>query len=52
MVRWIPRSPLRGLIDGKVLVLTVTGRKSGKRYRVPLNYVRDRDALICFTGKS
>lgn len=52
MVRCILRSPLRGLIGGKVLVLTVTGRKSEKRYRVPLNYVRDRDALICFTGKS
>lgn len=28
------------------------GKKSSKRYDVPLNYIRDGDALVCFTGKS
>lgn len=31
---------------GDVLLLTVTGRKSGRRYTWPLIYVRDGDAFV------
>ncbi len=40
------RSPLHGLISGSVMLVEYTGRKSGKRHTVPVNYVRDGDRLL------
>jgi deazaflavin-dependent oxidoreductase (nitroreductase family) len=37
------RSPLHGAVSRSVLALTYTGRKSGRSYTVPVNYVRDPD---------
>ncbi len=34
------RSPLHGLLSGSVMLITVTGRKSGKAYTTPVNYTR------------
>ena len=34
------RSPLHGLLSGSTLLITVTGRKSGKRITLPVNYSR------------
>lgn len=46
-------SRLHFLLSGGTLVLTVTGRKSGKVYDVPVNWVPSGDGgLVCFTGKS
>jgi deazaflavin-dependent oxidoreductase (nitroreductase family) len=40
-------SPLHRLLSGKRLVLTFTGRRSGKRYTTPVNYLqRGREVLI------
>jgi deazaflavin-dependent oxidoreductase (nitroreductase family) len=40
-------SPLHGLLSSKRLVLTFTGRRSGKRYATPVNYLqRGREVLI------
>jgi deazaflavin-dependent oxidoreductase (nitroreductase family) len=40
-------SPLHGLLSGKRLVLTFTGRRSGTRYATPVNYLqRGREVLI------
>ncbi len=38
-VRLLLSSPLHGLVDRAVLVLHVTGRKTGRRYDIPVNYV-------------
>ena len=38
-VRLLLRSPAHGLLDSSVLLLHVTGRKSGRRYVIPVNYV-------------
>jgi hypothetical protein len=40
------RSPLHGLLSRQVFLLTVTGRRSGRRFTLPLGYVRDGDALL------
>ena len=46
------RSPMHFLLSGGTLVLTVMGKKSGRQYDVPLNYVPAEDGdLVCFTGK-
>lgn len=45
-------SRLHFLLSGGTLLLTITGRKSGGRYDVPLNWVPSGDGgLVCFTGK-
>lgn len=43
---WLLRSPLHGAISRDVLAVTYTGRKSGQRYSVPVNYVRDGERLL------
>ena len=42
---WILRSPLHGLLSKSTVLVTVTGRKSGKKYSLPVNYVRDGEEL-------
>jgi deazaflavin-dependent oxidoreductase (nitroreductase family) len=39
-------SPLSRLLDKNTMVITVTGRKSGKRYTLPVSYVRDGKNLL------
>lgn len=40
------RSPLHGLLDRSTMLITVTGRTTGAAYTLPVNYVRDGDALV------
>lgn len=45
-------SRLHFLLSGGTMILTVTGRKSSKRYDVPVNWVPPGEGgLVCFTGK-
>ena len=39
------RSPLHSVLSSNTLALTYTGRKSGRTYTTPVNYVRDGDRL-------
>jgi deazaflavin-dependent oxidoreductase (nitroreductase family) len=43
---FILRSPLHGLLSKNMLLITVTGRKSGRRFITPVGYVRVGDALL------
>ena len=43
-VTWMLKSPLHPLM-GSTLLLTVTGRKSGRKISVPVNYFRDGNDL-------
>lgn len=45
----ILRSPLHGIMSKKVLLLSFMGRKSGKRYTLPLSYVQTGDTLLLGT---
>jgi deazaflavin-dependent oxidoreductase (nitroreductase family) len=45
MTIWLLKSPLHGMISKGVLLVTVTGRKSGKTISTPTNYVRDGNSL-------
>ena len=49
IVRLMLRSPLHSLISKNVMLLTVTGRKSGKRYVIPVGYVREGDRVTTST---
>jgi deazaflavin-dependent oxidoreductase (nitroreductase family) len=44
-------SPLHFFASNNILLISVTGRKSGKIYTTPLEYKRDGDDLMIFTQK-
>jgi deazaflavin-dependent oxidoreductase (nitroreductase family) len=45
LVTWLLRSPLHGLVSKNVMLVTVTGRKSGTLITTPVNYQRDGNTL-------
>lgn len=51
LVRAILRSPWHRLLSGTVLVLTYTGRRTGRRYSIPVQYAPDQEALIVLVGQ-
>ena len=40
IMTWMLRSPLHGFLSKNTMLMTYTGRKSGKVYTIPMNYVR------------
>jgi deazaflavin-dependent oxidoreductase (nitroreductase family) len=44
-MKWILRSPLHGMLSKNTMLVTVTGRKSGKPITTPVSYVRIGDVL-------
>ena len=44
-------SPLHIFASGRILLLSVTGRKSGKVYTTPLEYMREGNEVTVFTQK-
>lgn len=47
VMRRLLRSPLHGILSKKIMLIEVTGRKSGKRYIIPIAYGRcGRDVLM------
>jgi hypothetical protein len=45
------RSPLHGVMSRDVMLLGVTGRRTGRRYTMPVSYLRDGDRVRAFTGR-
>lgn len=52
VVRLLLRSPLHCWLSDTVLLLTYTGRKSGRRYTNPVSYSRAGDLVTMFTSRS
>ena len=50
-VSFLLQSPLHGLLGARFTLLTVTGRKSGRTYTTPVNYVRDGDVLTVISRR-
>jgi hypothetical protein len=50
-VAWLLRSPLHPLLDWGLMLITVTGRRSGRVYTIPVGYQRDGDALVVLVSK-
>ena len=42
---WLLKSPLHGIVSKSIMLVTVTGRKSGKSISTPTNYLRDGNTL-------
>lgn len=49
VARLLLRSPVHGLIDQSVLLLHVTGRKTGRTYHIPIAYTGIDDRLVLVT---
>lgn len=52
VVSAVLRSPLHRVLSGRVFLLTYTGRRSGRRYTVPLGYTPDGPALLVVSQQS
>lgn len=48
-VQRLLRSPLHRLMSRNTMLLSFTGRKSGKHYVIAVRYVRQGDHISCFT---
>jgi deazaflavin-dependent oxidoreductase (nitroreductase family) len=46
------RSPLSRLVDGGLILLTVTGRRTGRTFTFPVQYVEDGRVLWVYAGGS
>jgi deazaflavin-dependent oxidoreductase (nitroreductase family) len=42
---WLLKSPMHGTVSKNIMLVTVTGRKSGKSISTPANYLRDGNTL-------
>lgn len=50
-VAWLLRSPMHALLDWGLMLVTVTGRRSGRVYTIPVGYQRDGDAIVVLVSK-
>jgi len=48
-VAWLLQSRLHGLISFQLMLLEITGRRSGRIYRIPVSYAKQSESLICLT---
>ena len=50
-VAWILRSRLHGLLSRGLMLITVTGRRSGRRYQIPVGYQRAGATITVLVSK-
>jgi deazaflavin-dependent oxidoreductase (nitroreductase family) len=48
-MRFVLRSPAHGMVSKSILLITFTGRKSGKTYTTPVSYSQSDDQVYVFT---
>jgi hypothetical protein len=51
-VAWLLRSPLHPLLSGGLMLLRVTGRRTGRRYWIPVGYQRDGDTITVLVSQA
>jgi hypothetical protein len=51
-IAWVLKSPLHFLLDGPLMLVTVTGRKTGKRFTIPVGYQRSGDRIIVLISRA
>ena len=52
LVTWVLRSPLHPLLDRGLLMLRVTGRRTGRKYWIPVGYQRDGGTITVLVSKA
>ena len=49
---WLLRRGLMGSMADEIMVITVTGRKSGRQYSTPIGFLRDGETIIALSRGS
>jgi hypothetical protein len=49
LMKWMLNSPFHGRMSQRLMVLSFTGRKTGKHYSTPVGYVQQNNELFVFT---
>ena len=52
LVAWVLRSPLHPLLGRVLLLLRVTGHRTGRKYWIPVGYQRDGDTITVLVSKA
>ena len=52
LIAGLLRSPLHPLLSPGLLLITVTGRHSGRRYSIPVGYQRDGDDILVMVSEA
>ena len=47
---WVLRSPFHGMLSDGMMLITITGRKTGRKYTTPVGYYREGDYLWVITS--
>lgn len=50
IMKAILRSPLHPLFSGSVMLITFTGRRSGRQFTTPVRYMRTANGIRCFSA--
>jgi deazaflavin-dependent oxidoreductase (nitroreductase family) len=48
---WVLRSPFHGMLSNGMMLITVTGRRTGKKYTTPVEYYRQNSELWVLTQR-
>ena len=48
---WVLRSPFHGMLSNGMMLITVTGCKTGKKYTTPVGYFRENGNLWVLTSR-
>ena len=48
---WVLRSPLHGMLSNGMMLITITGRKTGKQYTTPVGYYEEGGFLWVITSR-
>ena len=51
-MKFVLRSPVHGMVSKSILLITFTGRKSGRTYTTPVSYSQEGDQVTVFTHAS
>jgi deazaflavin-dependent oxidoreductase (nitroreductase family) len=51
-MKWLLSSPFHGLVSRWYMLITVTGRKSGKQYCIPVQYAPEQDDLYVIANET
>jgi deazaflavin-dependent oxidoreductase (nitroreductase family) len=49
IMKAILRSPFHGMISSRIMIITFTGRRTGKQYSTPVSYFKDGGMILCAT---
>jgi deazaflavin-dependent oxidoreductase (nitroreductase family) len=49
---WLLRHGLMGSLGDEIMVITVTGRKTGRQYSTPIGFLRDGETVIALSRGS